>query len=159
MKQTNFQGFTLIELLVVISILGLLSALIVSNLVGVRERARDSQRKVELQEVKKALRMYYNDKNYDNKNVYPSDTEISWGNIFKSSTGFVYMKQLPLDPLSGRTYFYKVLEPDLQDFCLWAILENSSDADIANSRLRCPDCTESVTGCSPDSNCYIVCAD
>jgi len=62
------KGFTLIELLVVISIIGLLAALIVVNFNAARERARDVQRKSDLDQVKKALRMYYNDNNF-----YPTD--------------------------------------------------------------------------------------
>ena len=55
MKRT---GFTLIELLVVISIIGLLAGLVISNVAGVRERARDVERKTDLDQIKKALRMY-----------------------------------------------------------------------------------------------------
>ena len=63
---SNFQfpkktGFSLIELLVVISIIGVLSAVLVANFMGMRERARDAQKIQDLYAVKNALRMYYND--------------------------------------------------------------------------------------------------
>jgi len=55
------KGFTLIELLVVISIIGVLTTVLVMNFVGTRERARDAQRIQDLNSLKSALRMYYND--------------------------------------------------------------------------------------------------
>src|SRR3989339_1578457 len=90
-------GFTLIELLVVIAIVAILAGLVIINLAGVRERARDTQRKSELTEVKSALRLYYN---YYSR--YPSEslTKISacspavtknWGAFFSCGT-MVYMK-------------------------------------------------------------------
>ena len=60
-KTINKKGFSLIELLVVISIIGVLSAVLVANFMGMRERARDAQKIQDLYAVKNALRMYYND--------------------------------------------------------------------------------------------------
>lgn len=60
MNKRDF-GFSLIELLVVISIIGVLSAVLVANFMGMRERARDAQKIQDLYAVKNALRMYYND--------------------------------------------------------------------------------------------------
>ena len=57
----NKNGFTLVELLVVISIIAVLSAVLMANFMGARERARDAQKIQDLSEVKNALRMYYND--------------------------------------------------------------------------------------------------
>ncbi|MEK7580858.1 MAG: prepilin-type N-terminal cleavage/methylation domain-containing protein [Patescibacteria group bacterium] len=48
-------GFTLIELLIVIAILGVLSSFTVLTLIGHQKKARDSQRKNDLQQVKRAL--------------------------------------------------------------------------------------------------------
>ena len=142
-------GFTLIELLVVISIIGILAALIMVNFNAARERARDAQRKSDLDQVKKALRMYYND-----NNSYPATGSLTWGSIFQSASGnMVYMKRLPQDPSEGKTYYY-AQAPSGQDFCLWATLENKSDGDISKSRSRC-------SSCSPPNSSYnyVVCAD
>ena len=55
------KGFSLIELLVVISIIGVLTTVLVMNFVGSRERARDAQKIQNLNSLKNALRVYYND--------------------------------------------------------------------------------------------------
>lgn len=153
-------GFTLVELLVVISIIAILSGLILVNLAGVRERVRDSQRKSDLDQLKKALFMYKND-----YKIYPihSGTEIwacdgenegkkSWGDPF-SCGNMVYMKFLPEDPLPSASYQYVQVDPG-DDFCLLATLENRSDGEIAKSQLKCPDCAIG----DPDSD-LVVCGD
>lgn len=158
------RGFTLIELLVVISIIGMLTALIVVNFNAARERARDVQRKSDLDQIKKALRMYYND--YDG---YPADdgsgnilgcgdsgdTTCSWGGQWSASAAnMVYMKILPQDPLDpDQNYLYAQGTTD-QDFLLTATLENKSDGDICDSQIHC-----GASECNQESGEYVVCAD
>jgi type II secretion system protein G len=158
LKTQNF-GFTLIELLVVISIIGLLAALIMVNFNAARERTRDVQRKSDLDQIKKALRMYYNDNNLypetgeDNKIKAcgnPATTTFEWGSQFACG-GMIYMKALPNDPNTDQVYQYQQTASG-QDFCLWATLENKSDGDITKSKTRC-------SGCSVGTNDYVVCAD
>ena len=120
-------GFTLIELLVVISIIGILSALILSNMQDARARARDTQRKSDLRQVRTALRMYYND-----NQSYPADDEsgniigYSWGSQFGTTT--VYMKELPQDPLGSSHPYYYEQDTGGDGFDLYACLENESDS-------------------------------
>lgn len=164
-------GFTLIELLIVISIIGVLAALIMANFNAARERARDVRRKTDLDQIKKSLRMYYNNDSrypwYDiNRNIIgcglverPAtclwDGENSWqrGNM-------VYMKILPQDPNydpgDGIRYFYLTASGS-QDFCLWASLENASDGSIGQSQARCSVAC-SGAGFTPATD-YTVCAD
>lgn len=54
-------GFTLIELLVVISIIGLLASIILVGLNNSRKKARDAKRVGDLNQLAKALELYYND--------------------------------------------------------------------------------------------------
>ncbi|MCJ7793040.1 MAG: type II secretion system GspH family protein, partial [Candidatus Marinimicrobia bacterium] len=138
------KGFTLIELLVVVSIIAMLTALIMVNINAVRERARDVERKSDLDQIKKALRMYYNDNNRypetgtDNKIKAcgnPATIVFNWGAQFICS-GMVYMKILPQDPIQGQTYSYQQ-QASGQDFRLWATLENKSDGEITKSQTRC----------------------
>lgn len=56
------KGFTLIELLVVVAIIGILSSVVISYLSEVRAKARDSRRKSDLNQIKIALSMYFNEK-------------------------------------------------------------------------------------------------
>ena len=144
------RGFTLIELLVVISIIGVLAGLIMVNFNSARERTRDTQRKSDLAQVKRALLLYHND-----NNAYPTAIELVWGAQFGSGT-MVYMKRVPEDP-GGGGYHYRPHLTDPNDYCLWATLENSSDASAAESQSLC-----GTTGCSgiiPGTNDYMVCAD
>lgn len=52
-------GFTIIELLVVISIIGLLSSVVLASLQSARAKARDAQRIQAMNELRKALFLYY----------------------------------------------------------------------------------------------------
>lgn len=68
------KGFTLIELLVVISIIGILSSVVMSSLNQARIKARDARRVSDLQELQKALEMYYSDNGH-----YPYDLSNGTG--------------------------------------------------------------------------------
>jgi len=162
MKHKIKNGFTLIELLVVISVIGLLTALVMVNFNAARERVRDVNRKSDLDQIKKGLRLYYND-----QNTYPADssnqivacgsgaspTACAWDAVW-SRGSMTYMKILPQDPVVDQSYYY-TQEADGQDFCLYSFLENQSDADITNSNVRCSGCTVYDT----DDDSYEVCAD
>jgi len=67
MKQ---KGFTLIELLVVVTIIGLLASVIMASLNTARAKGRDGKRVSSIEEVVKALSLYWS----DNNNQYPSPT-------------------------------------------------------------------------------------
>jgi len=58
----NKKGFTIIELLVVISIIGLLSTISVVSLNGARIKSRDAKRVSDVDNIKKAIELYYDDK-------------------------------------------------------------------------------------------------
>ncbi|MBP9669996.1 type II secretion system protein [Candidatus Woesebacteria bacterium] len=156
-------GFTLIELLIVIAIVGILTALITTNLQGARSRARDVRRKSDLRSIEQALRLYYNDaKGYP---LSDSSYEIigcdgstcSWGDAFQS-TNSVYMSSLPIDPSSSNSSVinYKYLSTDSDEYLLVATLENLSDQDIANSQNRCSAIYSGYSESDPTTD-YVVC--
>lgn len=149
-------AFTLIELLVVISVLGVLVAVLLPNLMGVRARARDSARKNDLRQLKVALRTYYND-----FQVYPADDDL--GNIVacgedglatcpNTDGSFAIADNLYMKNVPDAEEFEYVQLLSGEDFLVASVLENTSDSEIAESVARC-----NVS--SPVAATYYVCAD
>jgi len=148
-------GFTLIELLVVISIIGTLVGLIVNNMADARARARDAKRKSGLNQLKTALRLYYNDYQH-----YPTGAGTTFNGcgldgddacpeppgIFSAgSDSTIYMREIP----AGIQY----QSTGEDSFITRAVLENASDPDILPSQLACPDGTPYA------KTEFVVCAD
>ena len=129
-------GFTLIELLVVVSIIGVLTALLLANFVGIRGRAKDSRLKGDLEQMKTALRLYYNDNQQYPTGASNTFTSCSGavcveGSEFNSGAGgTVYMKKLPAYDLYSHTN-------GGDGFYLGITLGNASDSDIAASKVEC----------------------
>ncbi len=121
------KAFTLIELLVVIAIIGSLSALLLPNYMGARERARDAQRKNDLKQIQKALEMYKQDQN---PVAYPTALPSVGSSWINGST--IYMNRFPGDPnRSPNNYYYSYDNSNLT-YILCACLENKADADGIN---------------------------
>ncbi len=66
------KSFTLIELLVVIAIIGLLASIVLVNVNSARSKARDARRIADLNQITKALELYYSEYGH-----YPRDY-INW---------------------------------------------------------------------------------
>jgi prepilin-type N-terminal cleavage/methylation domain-containing protein len=169
------KAFTLIELIVVIAITAVLLAVAIPNLLGARERARDAARKQEMNELKNALRLYYNDfQQYpassnigggcamytikgcgtDNETCCPCNTTTAFAvGAEGSECSTLYMKKFPSD--FGTKTFYPPSK-DTDSFCLYTLLENAADPDIAVSQAKCAD--QCPNGQCAGSN-YCVCAD
>lgn len=140
-KRISSKGFTLIELLVVIFIIGILVALLLSNILGARQRAEDVQRKSDLQQFKKALTLYYS-----GNQAYPVLPAI--GSQFAQGTT-IYMKQVPEYDVDN-----SAVSADGEQFRIAIGLDNESDQDIAKSQARCPKFSGTWL-----SNYYVVCED
>jgi general secretion pathway protein G len=162
------KGFTLIELLIVIAIIGILTALVTTNLQGARSRARDTRRKSDLRAVEQSLRLYYNDNKQFPRSagVYQIDgcgiTACNWGNTFTLDST-VYMSSLPTDPSSSTTspVNYKYYSGSDDTMLLVAKLENVSDQDIADSQARCSTSYAtyvSNSGTTLPSTDYVICS-
>ena len=126
------KGFSLIELLVVISIIGILTTVLVMNFMGTRERARDAQKIQNLNSIKNALRMYYND--YQS---YPASLSTIVG-----SGG--YIADL------GETGSYFVYTSTTDGFVIRIGLESGAGNEDINSQTNC--------GIGQTNKIYAVCA-
>ena len=93
-------GFTLIELLVVISIIGLIAAVVLVNLNLSRIEARNTKRKEDVAQLRKALELYYNehqDEYPHNGSVGNPNQELDISNL-SSFLSPAYTSQIPNDP-------------------------------------------------------------
>lgn len=114
----NRKSFTLIELLIVILILGMLAFLISGNFFTSLKKGRDAKRKADLEQITRALEMYYED-----NRAYPAS--VSFGGQLCHPSGCatkIYMLKLPDDPTSG-DYEYDT-DAGGTYFKLYACLEN-----------------------------------
>jgi len=102
MKVTNHRGFTLIELLVVVSIIGLVVTLAGVAWSNARQKSRDTSRKANMDQVRKALELYWQ----ANNNLYPIQGSFS---CLANTPPIVppglnaYISPIPTDPLPERT--------------------------------------------------------
>jgi len=103
-RQTT-KGFTLVELMVVIAVLGMLSAIVMTVLSDAQRDAKDKRRVADLQQLQKALELYYVD-----HRSYPKQSEFANGNVATNPVFqelmAPYMKGVPRDPINNDTYFY-----------------------------------------------------
>jgi prepilin-type N-terminal cleavage/methylation domain-containing protein len=120
MKRQN--GFTLIELLVVIAIIGILSSVVLASLNSARTKSRDARRLADLQQLKIALELYF-DENVE----YPADiADLAPGQI----------GTVPTDPQTGDAYAYEASD-DPVGYCLGADLEDASASVASSSNAAC----------------------
>ncbi len=144
MKQKlSQQGFTLMEILVAMAIMGILTVVGFTSYTVSFQKARDAQRKNDLNQLSKALEAYYSD-----FGVYPTavngrvsgcgdGTQVcSWGGAFSLSSGKVYMKQMPREPQANWIYFY-VTSTDRKKFQLFAHIENINDPQLGTYTKVC----------------------
>lgn len=132
LKKRN-QGFTIVELLIVIVVIGILAALVLNSFQGVQARARDTERRTDINAVATQLEVYYND-----NGGYPSKADID---LADNSWALANLKGLDVEALkdpkgnlidvAGSTYTYAPLPANCAtgactSFTLEADLEKST---------------------------------
>ena len=136
-----FKGFTLIELLVVITVIGLLSAMVLVGLSGVRAQGRDTRRVADLRNLQNGLEIYFN-----KNSQYPASAnscQSTW-NTLQTALG----TQLPKDPLNRDQYCYSYAKSsDGLHYTLRARLEDGGNSALANDL----DGTQNGLDCSDTS--------
>lgn len=119
-------GFTVIELLVVVTILAIL---LILGFVGYKKhlkKARDAERKSDLQNIKVAFEDYYND-----VGCYPPPEVLTNCNQPLGDEAPYYLKQIPCDPLTGEPYiFFSFNGKVCMGVRVLAALETEEDPDI-----------------------------
>lgn len=132
-KISNYDGFTIIELLIVIAIIGILSALLLSNFIGIRQRARDAQRKADLRQIQAALEIYRSD-----QGNYPVTASFPACGAALVVGGNTYMQKVPCDPLNTGQSRYTYISGGTT-YTLYSCLENTNDStkDTSNNTTYC----------------------
>lgn len=130
---TKNKGFSLIELLVVMFIIGILTSVLLPNLMSARQRAKDAQKISDVNAIKDALRLYYND-----TQVYPANKPTIWAVLP------TYM------PGVGDTEFDYNVGAGGDSFTIRFGLESEAGDEDVNSQTKC--------GLEPTNGAFAVCA-
>lgn len=137
-KASRKNGFSMIELIVILAIIAILFVVLLGTYISQVSRARDADRKRDLDAIKTALEDYYND-----NTCYPSKATFE-GYACESDDFSPYMRVFPCDPLSGEHYRY---EPRL-DICsgyrIFTSLENTSDKSILSAGCTADGCVANM---------------
>lgn len=130
-NKSNKKGFTLIELLIVISIIGVLSSIVLSELSVARIRARDAKRKEDSRQLSIALSLYY-----DDNGTYPANSSTAsgdWPIAFKNAL-HPYLSSVAKDPTQNdlnHAYYAMIFTLNNSScrnhYVIWISLENPSN--------------------------------
>ncbi len=121
------KGFTLVELLVVIAIIGVLATMILLQLGVARQRARDAKRITDVNQVRTAVELYF-----DDNGTYP---QVGSWSALAAVLAPKYLVLMPVDPLTPGWYPYQYGYNGGTKYQISATLEQwaqalNSDADI-----------------------------
>jgi prepilin-type N-terminal cleavage/methylation domain-containing protein len=92
------KGFTLVELLVVILILGIMMAMTIPRVAGVRQQAREAAMKMNLHNVQVVIEEFHAEQGYYAEDFY----EDGYGAFFPGGKFNELIGTLPINPWTGR---------------------------------------------------------
>lgn len=134
------EGFTLIELVVVMMIIAALAVGLWANFTTSLIKGRDSRRKQDLDNIGKAMELYYQDsKSYPIPTPGDNPAFNKWGKAFLSSFDdtVIYMSKVPQDPTYPQhTYCYESNATGSY-YKLYAYIENANDPQIFVTPATC----------------------
>lgn len=107
MKSTNKNGFTILELLISVAIIALLSSIILVGISSIKERSRDTRRMSDVNEIQKALNLYFT--NHNTFPVFPIEITITGEDAFSTVLeNEKLITAVPMDPMpSFGSYKYQ----------------------------------------------------
>ncbi len=119
---TKKRGFTLIELLVVLAIIALLISVIVVSFGKPKKQANDAKRKVDIEQIMKAMDLCYN------------DSDCGAGQYISTAGGpnavpaiGTYMPSVPSDPVDSSPYQYTWIDNSglspVNKYCVYTKLQ------------------------------------
>lgn len=119
------------EILIVLVVVIILSGITWKQFDLARKKSRDVERKSELHEISKVIKLYYAD-----YGKLPSENLINnlWGKEWKDGD-YIYMKMVPKEDYTSDEYCYK--QYDNNTFALLTNLENKRDVDCFGRSIDC----------------------
>ncbi len=130
MISTYKKGFTIIELMVVVAIISILTAIVLANLTGAKQRSRDAKRISDIAQIQLALELFF-----DRCNQYPPATNssptLTAGNgSYGCPSGITlgsFISKIPVGPNANENYNY-VTNGSYTDYVISSNLETKAAA-------------------------------
>ena len=148
----HLRGFSLLEIVIALAILTSISAglFVALNPVTQINKAQDSKRLSDLQQIREALSVYYHDHNCYPASISPFTSALNNGGEWSEVVGgktVTYMKKLPKDP-NGASYTYTTDPASCPQWnVVFAKLSKAQLASNLNANSLCP--LSATSGCVP----------